>query len=122
MIQIMKKIHFIAIILFILAPFTSLCQEGKLKVMSYNIRMGGANDGDNSWLDELDKMMTSTRKIALKSDNEGTFNGWGRGSSVIDYIYVSGFGKVVEYRTIKESWGGIPYISDHYPIISVLEF
>lgn len=90
----MKKLLFAAVILSILVPFTSLAQKGELKVMSYNIRMGGANDGDNSCLDELDKMMTSTRKIALKSDNEGTFNGWGR----------------------------VPYISDHYPIISVLEF
>lgn len=77
-------------------------------------------------LADLDSMMTSTRKIAAKTDNHNTFNGWGRISddedSVIDYIYVSGFKTVVEYCTITKQYDGKPYISDHYPIMSVLEY
>lgn len=77
---------------------------------------------DNPCLEDLDKIMESTRKIARKSDFEGTFNGWGKSDKVIDYIYVSGFSDVPEYRTLKKTYAGKPFISDHYPIMSVLVF
>ena len=77
---------------------------------------------DNPCLTDLDKMMTSTRKIAKKTDNKGTFNGWGKSSSVIDFIYVSGFSNVAEYQTITKKFADRPFISDHYPIMSILEF
>ena len=32
-----------------MAPKTASAQENELKVMSYNIRMGTAKDGTNSW-------------------------------------------------------------------------
>ena len=77
---------------------------------------------ENPALADLDKVMTSTRKVAEKTDNLDTFNGWGKGSGVIDYIYASGFSSVPEYRTIVEQFCEKPYISDHYPIISVLKY
>lgn len=79
---------------------------------------------DNACLIELDKMMTSTRKIAKKTDNLGTFNGWGRADkdNIIDYIYVSGFSSVPEYQTVAKKFDKIPFISDHFPVMSVLEF
>ena len=79
---------------------------------------------DNPGLVDLDKIMTSTRKIAKKTDNKGTFNGWrkDRPGPVIDYIYVSGFSEVSEYETITKEFAKKPFISDHYPIMSVLKF
>lgn len=79
---------------------------------------------DNACLVDLDKIMTSTRKIAEKTDNKATFNGWGRAAkdSVIDYIYVSGFSKVQEYETITKKYAERPFISDHFPIISTVVF
>lgn len=77
---------------------------------------------DNPCLVDLDKIMTSTRKIAKKTDSLGTYNQWGRASSVIDYIYVSGFSAVPEYQTVTKKFGQIPFISDHFPVMSVLEF
>lgn len=81
--------------------------------------------GDAS-LSDLDKQMSSARKVAEKTDNIDTYNGWGSGSTdgshVIDYIYVSGFKSVVEYRTVTDPYAGITYVSDHYPIISILEY
>jgi endonuclease/exonuclease/phosphatase family metal-dependent hydrolase len=79
---------------------------------------------DNPCLSDLDKIMTSTRKIAKKTDNKGTFNGWrkDREGSVIDYIYVSGFSEVPVYETITKEFAGKPFISDHYPVMSVLIF
>ena len=79
---------------------------------------------DNPCLSDLDKIMTSTRKIAKKTDNKGTFNGWrkDREGSVIDYIYVSGFSEVPEYETIVKEYAKKPFVSDHYPVMSVLIF
>ena len=79
---------------------------------------------DNPGLVDLDKIMTSTRKIAKKTDSKGTFNGWrkDRQGPVIDYIYVSGFSEVSEYETITKEFAKKSFISDHYPIISVLKF
>ena len=79
---------------------------------------------DNPCLVDLDKIMTSTRKIAKKTDSKGTFNGWrkDREGGVIDYIYVSGFGEVVEYEPITKKYADRSFVSDHYPIMSVLKF
>ena len=79
---------------------------------------------DNPGLVDLDKIMTSTRKIAKKTDSKGTFNGWrkDRQGPVIDYIYVSGFSEVSEYETITKEFAKKSFISDHYPIMSVLKF
>lgn len=75
---------------------------------------------------ELDTQMTSTRKIAQKTDSLNTYNAWGNAAPdaeyIIDYIYVSGFKSVPEYRTVTDAYAGKPYVSDHYPIISILEY
>jgi endonuclease/exonuclease/phosphatase family metal-dependent hydrolase len=79
---------------------------------------------DNPGLVDLDKIMTSTRKITKKTDNKGTFNGWrtDRPGPVIDYIYMSGFSSVPVYETITKKYADKPFISDHNPIMSVLVF
>ena len=81
---------------------------------------------DDECLVELDKKMDSARKVAKVTDKKSSFNGWGKiapeDSYLIDYIYVAGFKSVPEFRTITETFAGKPYISDHYPIMSVLEF
>ena len=75
-------------------------------------------------LKDLDTRMESVRKIAAKTDNHHTYNGWGSASkdSVIDYIYVSGFSACPEYQTITKKYSGRTFVSDHYPIISRLVF
>ena len=81
---------------------------------------------DDECLVDLDKRMESARKIATVTDTKSSFNGWGKftpeDSYLIDYIYVSGFKAVPEFRTVTETYAGKPYISDHYPIVSVLEY
>ena len=79
----------------------------------------------NPALADLDKMMTSSSKIAKKTDGlKATFNGWGKAKhdGPIDFIYVSGFGNVAEYKVITKKYAERPFISDHFPIMSVLEF
>ena len=79
---------------------------------------------DNEALVGLEQRMQSARKIAPKTDNNATFNNWGKAKSdmVIDYIYVSGFSACPEYHTITEKYGTWKYVSDHYPIYAKLIF
>ena len=79
---------------------------------------------DNPALADLDKIMQSARKIAPKTDNRNTFNGWSvkKTAEVIDYIYVSGFSACKEYRTVTEKYLERPFVSDHYPILARLVF
>lgn len=79
---------------------------------------------DNEALADLDKKMNSARSVATKTDTHHTYNAWSSAitDSIIDYIYFSGFAGCPEYRTVTESYAGKAYISDHYPIIALLEF
>lgn len=77
---------------------------------------------DNANLSELDSMMQSARKIAQKTDSHDTFNKWGRGKGIIDYIYVSGFSSCPEYQTVTKRYADRKFISDHYPICAKLIF
>ena len=79
---------------------------------------------DNVALVGLEEKMQSARKIATKTDNNPTFNGWGKAKSdmVIDYVYVSGFSACPEYHTVNEKYGQWKYISDHYPVYAKLIF
>ncbi len=77
---------------------------------------------DNKALVELDSKMQSARKVAVKSDNNATFNGWGKSSDIIDYIYISGFSSCSEYQTVTKKYNDRKFISDHYPIVARLIF
>lgn len=79
---------------------------------------------DDPCLTGLDARMNSTRKIAAKTDNHHTYNGWGKASkdSVIDYIYISGFSACPEYQTVTKKYSGRTFISDHYPVTARLIF
>ena len=77
---------------------------------------------DDPNLAELDSKMQSTRKIAAVTDNHDTYNGWGRGSGIIDYIYVSGFSSCPEYQTVVKKYRDRKFISDHYPVSARLIF
>ena len=76
----------------------------------------------NPVLTELNAKMLSAKATAEKTDRRATFNGWGERALVIDYIYYSGFSACPEYETIVRQYKGVPYISDHYPIVARLKF
>lgn len=77
---------------------------------------------ENKALTELDAKMQSARKIAEKTDSLDTYNGWGRGSGVIDYIYVSGFSSCPEFQTVVKRYNDRKFVSDHYPVVARLIF
>ncbi len=71
----------------------------------------------------LKAMMNNTREYSASYDNFATFNGWGSNSSrKIDHIFISPGFKSLSYRTIRERYANVSYVSDHYPISSLLEF
>ena len=74
----------------------------------------------NPNLADLDAHMQSARKIAEKTDNHATYNGWGKSSTMIDYIYVSGFSSCPEYQTVTKRYADRKFVSDHYPICATL--
>ncbi len=77
---------------------------------------------DSGCLRELNEKMNSCRIHALVTDNSGTYNGWGRNSEVIDYIYSSGFRECREFKVITKKYSGIPFVSDHFPVMATLIF
>ena len=77
---------------------------------------------DDSVLDDLDTKMKSARNVADKTDNEGTYNNWGKASSVIDYIYFSGFSSCPEFRTVTDRYADRKFVSDHFPVTATLVF
>lgn len=73
-------------------------------------------------LSDLNMIMKNARVSAERTDNLNSFNGWGKSSSIIDYIYYSGFASCPKFETIQKKYGDFPFISDHYPIKAVLIF
>ena len=76
----------------------------------------------NPALKDLDARMQSARNIAEKTDDHATYNGWGKSSTMIDYIYVSGFSSCPEYQTVTKRYEDRKFVSDHYPIFARLIF
>lgn len=77
---------------------------------------------DSKELEDLDNVMDSARRIAEKTDSHDTFNGWGKSTGIIDYIYVSGFSSCPEYQTVIKRYADRKFISDHYPVTAILIF
>lgn len=70
-------------------------------------------------LNPIREKYLDARQTALISDDEISFNGWGKSSKIIDYIFYSDF-EALEFHTVNDSFAGIEYISDHYPITSTM--
>jgi endonuclease/exonuclease/phosphatase family metal-dependent hydrolase len=77
---------------------------------------------DNPVLTDLNTKMKSAQDTATKTDDRGTFNGWGKKSSKIDYIYYSGFSACPQFEVVTKKYADRTFISDHFPITAVLVF
>ena len=76
----------------------------------------------DSLIVDFSQVMKNARTNAEVTDTLGTFHGWGKTSSIIDYIFYDGFSACRSYKTLTDPYAGKTYISDHYPIEAVLEF
>ena len=68
--------------------------------------------------------MRNARTYANRTDSYGTTNGFESDTkkSKIDHIYYSKEMKnPVEYYTIRDSYNGVKFVSDHYPIYTIIK-
>lgn len=74
--------------------------------------------------DELKKSMVNARDIASVTDNIDTYNSWGAGKqpALIDHIWMSNTLQPSVYKTVTDKYDGHKYVSDHYPIYTIVKF
>ncbi len=78
--------------------------------------------GDSCLLD-IDARMLSARSVAPQTTDTPSFNGYGKSrGKIIDYIYFRGFSEADSFEVLSAPYDSIPYISDHYPIVTALKF
>ena len=77
---------------------------------------------DNPCLSSIREYAKSARETAAKTDDEASFNGWGKASEQIDYIWYRGFSSCSEFETHKKPYLDRAFISDHFPVIATLFF
>lgn len=78
---------------------------------------------DDPCLTDLRAMMTDAWETAPEIDEGPTWHDWGNGTDTrhIDYIFYSGFSKCTSLVRLTKSYDNMPFVSDHYPVIAVLE-
>lgn len=72
---------------------------------------------DDPIFEPLKEFMAVARETASDSDHKGTFNGFGSapGTVILDHIFYRNV-KAKSLHTLTEDYG-IPFISDHYPVV-----
>lgn len=74
-------------------------------------------------LEVLEGRMVSAREVAKITSDKISSNSFGRRSgSIIDYIYFAGFDKAEKFEVLDAEYVGVPYISDHYPVVAILKY
>lgn len=104
---------------------TLLSQMDKINVKGLPMIIAGDFNmsPDDSNLLPLRARMKCTRDVAALTDNKYTFNSWGKpDQAILDYIWFEGFSSCTEYETVTKPYGGRNFISDHYPIRSIIVF
>lgn len=109
-------------------------RDNAMKLIAERIKMYNPDDlpvylaGDFN-ADSSDKIFNNIGNLkntrlyapAERSDHGPTANSWtGESKSVIDHVYCSKHLTVYEYRTIREPYSGVTYLSDHYPIYAIV--
>ena len=80
---------------------------------------------DNTILDPIRAMLQECRETAPVTDDGNTYNGWGQknvpaGEDIIDHIFYRG-AKAVKYERLDGDYG-VPFISDHWPVLGTFRF
>lgn len=75
-------------------------------------------------LAEIRSLMNDSRIYAEVTDEGTTWHNWGKvkGQPGIDYIFYKGFNSCKSFQRVTQEYCGVPFVSDHYPVISVLEY
>ena len=78
---------------------------------------------DDPCLTDLRAIMSDVWETAPEVDEGPTWHDWGKGTDTrhIDYIFYSGYTKCTSLVRLTKSYDNVPFVSDHYPVIAVLE-
>lgn len=78
---------------------------------------------DNPIYEPLKAIMADSRELANETDHRGTYTGWKVRETpvVVDHIFVRGV-EVDKFQVLCDKNYGAEYISDHYPVLSVVRF
>ena len=80
-------------------------------------------EASDTIFNNINGMLKNTRLYAPSesSDHGPTTNNWtGKSKTVIDHIYCSKHLNIVEYRTVRDPYNGVTFVSDHYPIYAIV--
>lgn len=79
---------------------------------------------DDPIFTDMYNTFVNARATANTGDAYGTFNGFTSPNKTtrIDHIFYRGFSGCTKFMTVKQSWEGYAYISDHYPVYAILKF
>ena len=70
----------------------------------------------------ISAFMADARMTSPETDNKDSYNGFGESGMKIDHIFYTTAGFIpVRFSTIDKNYG-VPYISDHYPVVANLKF
>ena len=78
----------------------------------------------DSVFEGIRETMVCTREESPVTDELKTYNAWGNEAKayVCDHIFVTNTVKCLEYKTVTQWYDGHKYVSDHYPVYSIIEF
>ena len=80
-------------------------------------------DASDTIFNNINGTLKNTRLYAPtdRTDHGPTANSWtGESKSIIDHIYCSKHLNIVEYRTVRDPYNSVKFISDHYPIYAIV--
>ena len=74
--------------------------------------------------DGIRETMDCTREVAPITDEVKTYNAWGNEAKAYqcDHIWVTKSVQCSEYKTVTQWYDGHKYVSDHYPVYSIIQF
>lgn len=80
-------------------------------------------ESDTGVFESIQETMVCTRDVAPITDKEYTYNAWGNSGKfrIIDHIFITKDIECSEYKTITQSYDNHIYVSDHYPVYSILK-
>ena len=77
---------------------------------------------DNPIVVDFNSVMKNAKQHAESVDTAESFNQWGERFLTLDYVFYDGFSKCHSYDVVTEKYEGKEWISDHFPVTSVLTF
>ena len=80
-------------------------------------------ESDTGVFESIQETMVCTRDVAPITDREYTYNAWGNSGKfrIIDHIFITKDIECSEYKTVTQSYDNHIYVSDHYPVYSILK-